>query len=88
MYSHFIAKMAPLASALHEQLRDAVDKKRSVLKEIGMSDDQINKDCEVEDQFVERWTLLFTGTIMACIPKSMAKKIIKKNLVNKGKKND
>ena len=54
MYFRFIAKMAPLASALHEQLRDAVDRKRSVLKEIGMSDDQINKDCEVEDQFVEK----------------------------------
>tara|TARA_R110001583_G_scaffold15480_16_gene63650 strand:- start:1361 stop:1525 length:165 start_codon:yes stop_codon:yes gene_type:complete len=53
-----------------------------MLKEVGMSDEQIDKECKTDDQFVKQWALLYTTTVLSCIPKSVAKRLIKKGNQN------
>ena len=83
MYSNFITSMVSLSSVFLGNLKSSVDKKRSVLKDVGMSDEQIDKECKTDDDFVNQWSMLYTTTILTCIPKEGAKRLIKK-----GKQND
>jgi len=54
-----------------------------MLKEVGMSDEQIDKECKADDQFVKQWTLLYTTTVLGCIPRNVAKRLINKaNQIN------
>lgn len=82
MYSHFITNMISLSSVFLGHLQSSVDKRRSMLKEVGMSDEQIDKECKTDDQFVKQWALLYTTTVLSCIPKSVAKRLIKKGNQN------
>ena len=83
MYSKFITSMVSLSSVFLGHLKSSVDKKKSVLRDIGLSDEQIDKECKTDDEFVNQWPLLYTTTILTCIPKEVAKRLIKK-----GKQND
>ena len=79
-YLEFTRSMTALSSVFLDQLKNVIDIKRSVMKEMGLDDNAINKECEIEETLVKNWKILYATTILANIPKDIASKIIKKEL--------
>lgn len=79
-YVEFTKNMTALSSVFLDQLKNVVDIKKSIMKEMGLDDKKIDQECEVEEVFVKNWKILYATTILTNIPRDIASKIIKKEL--------
>ena len=79
-YAEFAKNMTALSSVFLGQLRNVVDIKKSIMKEMGLDDKKIEEECKVEETFVKNWKVLYATTILTNMPRDIASKIVKKEL--------
>ena len=79
-YAEFAKNMSALSSIFLGQLKNVIDIKKSVMKEMGLDDEKIEEECQVEEAFVKNWKVLYATTILTNMPRDIASKIVKKEL--------
>ncbi len=71
--------MNALSSVFLDQLKNIVDIKKSVMKEMGLDDEMVEEQCKVEKTFVKNWKILYATTILSNIPKDIVSKIVERS---------
>jgi len=59
-----------LGNHLKEQISLAIEYKKNVLRDAGMSEDTIDEKCEEDEKIVENWGIVFTTILVKAAPKS------------------
>ena len=79
-YVEFTRNMSALSSVFLDQLKNVIDIKKSVLREMGLDEKKIEEECQAEEVFAKNWKVLYATTILTNIPREIASKILKKEL--------
>jgi len=83
MYLNLSKNMIVAADSFREQFDLAIDVKRQILKEVGLSDEKIDKECQPDVEFIENWHMIQLISAIKNTPRS----ILREEIANlKGKK--
>ena len=79
MIVKIMAQFLSISQEFKGQLRLALEMKKGYLEASGMSESEVSKLCENEEEVVEKWALVCTTIILRGVPKNYIKYFQKTN---------
>lgn len=75
IFVSMVSSYIPVIVNFKNHLTTALDKKKEWYKEVGLSDEECDKQTMQEQQFIEAWELIATTIFVASLPKKFQKYI-------------